>query len=75
MLVPRYSALSSAFKQFLREQKLFRPQLLDRIPQLRRFLELETLGGFAHVAFEFHNVAVQFFLLFEFRHAFGFAAG
>ena len=36
---------------FLREQELLRPQLLNRIPQLRRLLKLKSLGGLAHIAF------------------------
>ena len=59
----------------LREQKLLRPQLLNRVPQLGRFLELKALGGFAHVAFQFADVGIQFFLRLEFGHALGLAAG
>src|SRR3974390_1769907 len=55
-----------------REQELLRPQLLDRIAQLRGFLEFELLGRFAHVAFEFLDIRVYFLLRLEFRDAFGF---
>jgi len=44
------------------EQKFLRPQLLDRVPQLRCLLELKPLGRLAHVAFKLHDVAIQLFL-------------
>ncbi len=42
----------------LREQELLRPQFLNRIPQLRRFLELKPLRRFAHVAFELGDIRI-----------------
>src|SRR5580704_11371812 len=65
----------SAGDNKLREQKLLRPQLLDRIPEFGSFLELEAFGGFAHVAFEFADVSVQFGLGLELGNAFGFSGG
>src|SRR5438045_866024 len=54
-----------------REQKLFRLQLPDRVPELGGFFELEALGLLAHVGFQLHDVGVEFFLRLEFGNAVG----
>src|SRR5580765_6810998 len=59
----------------LREQELLRSQLLDGIPELRRFFELEALRRLAHVTFQFPDVSVDFFLRLELWHALGLASG
>ncbi len=53
-----FGGLSESPVIALREQKLLRPQLLNRISQLRRLLELEPFRGFAHVAFEFDDIRI-----------------
>src|SRR5580658_5528100 len=54
----------------LREQKLLRPQLLNRIPQLRRLLKLKPFRRLAHVAFELADIRVDLFLRLKLRQAF-----
>jgi hypothetical protein len=46
----------------LSEQKLFSPQLLNRIPQLGSLLKLKLLGRLPHIAFELHDEGLQLFL-------------
>ena len=59
----------------LREKEFLGLQFFDRVAQFRCFFEFEALGGFAHVAFQFGDVGVHFFLGLEFGHALGFGGG
>src|SRR5262249_54701816 len=53
------------------EQEFLGPELAHRVPQPGGLLELETLGGFAHVVLEFRDVRVQLILRLEVRQSIG----
>ena len=67
--------LTGSARNPLREQKLLRPQLLNRISQLRRLFKLKLLRGFAHITFQFFNVGIHLLLRGELGDAFAFAGG
>src|SRR5437588_8525367 len=68
-LITAFYLRAAAERRDLGKQKFFGPQVLDRVPQLGRFLKLKSLGRLAHVAFQLHNVSVQIFLRLELRNS------